>query len=109
MKIYFWGFLFLFLLLTNCGNKKVALPLPLEEVADIIIDVHSAEAALQSVYGRRKDSLAQVYYHQIYEIYEIDSLEFKALMLTLRNHPDLMQSVYKRAMEKVEKRNNSDK
>ncbi|GAB5553333.1 MAG: hypothetical protein Sapg2KO_29240 [Saprospiraceae bacterium] len=79
----------------------------METTAELMIDVHSAEAALQNVYGARKDSLAAVYYQQIYQIYDIDSTQFKELIQKLRDHPSLMKEVYDQAIIQVEERSNT--
>lgn len=105
IRHYFCFFVFLFLLNT-CKKNAVKLPLPMETAVELIIDVHSAEAALQNVYGRKKDSLAAIYYDQIYQIYQIDSLEFKKMIGALRDDPELMKEVYNRAIIQVEERAN---
>lgn len=78
----------------------------METAVELIIDVHNVEAALQNVYGGKQDSLAAVYYGQIYEIYQIDSSEFKNIMLMLREDPVLMKDLYNRAIIEVEERAN---
>lgn len=107
MKRFYIGIISFLFFFTACNNEKVILSLPLEEVAELMIDVHSAEAALQNVYGIRKDSLAGIYYEQIYEIYKIDSTQFQELMQSLRDNPTLMKEVYDRAIIQVEERSNA--
>lgn len=106
IKPYYCIFIFL-LFLTTCKNDAIELSLPMETTAELIIDVHSAEAALQNVYGARKDSLAAIYYEQIYQIYEIDSTQFKELIQKLRDNPSLMKEVYDQAIIQVEERANT--
>jgi len=92
-----------------CKKEVEPLPVSLEKAAQIIIDTHTAEAALQSAYGTKKDSLAVVYYAQIYEVHGIDSTTFKALMQILRNDPDRLSEVYRAAFQEFEERPNAPK
>lgn len=107
MKKKYIGIIAFLFMLTACNKEKVILSLPIKEVAELMIDVHSAEAALQSVFGSRKDSLAGVYYEQIYKIHAIDSTQFQELMQSLRDNPALMKEVYDRAVIQVEERSNA--
>ena len=94
----------LFLLFSACLQDDPELPIPAEKAAEILIDVHAAEAALQNVYGSKKDTLAKVYYQQIYEVHEIDSTTFAELMELVRNYPKHLKEVYGLAMEQIKSR-----
>lgn len=100
-------FLVLLGLFFSCKKKQYSLPIPMEETVEMMIDVHSAESALQTVYGAKKDSLAAVYYQQIYQIYKIDSIQFNSLMNQMRDDPELMREIYNRAILQIEERPNS--
>jgi hypothetical protein len=102
-------FIFSALLAGACAPESETLPIPLEEAAMIIVDTHVAEAALQNVYGARKDSLASVYYQQIYTIHGIDSITYHNLIWYLRNNPDQREAVYDKAFEEMKARPESSK
>ena len=72
--------LVLLFFLSACVKESPRIPVSLEKAAEIIIDVHGSEAALQNVYGSRKDSLAGIYYQQLYTVHDIDSTTFQEMM-----------------------------
>jgi hypothetical protein len=92
------------LLMPGCGEKQEPLPVSVEKAGKIILDTHLAEAALQKVYGAKKDSLAAIYYQQIYEIHGIDSLLYKDLIRVIRNDPDHLSAVYTAAFSEMDSR-----
>lgn len=104
-QIFF--FLILILWVGSCAQQTEELPVPLKKAAMIIVDTHVAEAALQNVYGARKDSLASVYYQQIYDIHGIDSTTYRELIRLIRNNPEYMETVYEVAFEEMRSRSDS--
>ena len=96
--------LIIFLLLVSCREEAPSLPVAPELAAEIIIDIHGAEAALQGAYGTTKDSLAKAYYEQIYTIHDIDSSTFVELMQIMRYYPERLEEVYGIAIERVGER-----
>jgi len=97
--------LFTFVLIGGCG-KKEAPPLPIgeEELIQTMADVHLAEAALQNLYGEEKDSIAQLYYQQIFFIHDIEKENFEESMNILRRHPETAERIYSLVMEELSKR-----
>ncbi|MEO0340248.1 MAG: DUF4296 domain-containing protein [Bacteroidota bacterium] len=91
-------------MLSSCREKAPDLPISAELAAEVLIDIHGAEAALQGAYGTTKDSLAKAYYEQIYTIYDIDSTTFSELMQIMRYHPERLEEVYAIAIERVGER-----
>ncbi|MCB0661509.1 MAG: DUF4296 domain-containing protein [Saprospiraceae bacterium] len=97
------GFLsLLFLGLMACQKEeKVSLPYPDKKVVDILVDIHVAEAALQPLFGDIKDSTAQVYYQQIYEIHQINEDQLRELLQILKDHPKEMDRIYELVLEEI--------
>lgn len=69
----------------------------------VLIDVHLAEAAIANVFGSARDSLAVVYYDQIYEIHQIDSTIFQEQVSILRKNPVYMRTLYEDVLNEVNK------
>ncbi len=84
--------------LVSCDEEEV-LPIEEQRMALIIADLHIAEAALQNVYASKKDSLAKIYYQQVYDIHEVDRPELDSAMAVLHRNPDLQLEVYNQVME----------
>lgn len=90
------------LILTACSKeKKVKLPYPDEKVVAILSDIHVSEAALQPLFGHLKDSTAEVYYQQIYEIHQINEEELNELLQILKDHPREMERIYELVIEEI--------
>jgi hypothetical protein len=96
--IFALGFIF-----TNCEEEKPE-PLPFEEekIIGILIDVHLAEAAIQSLGKVMKDSMSSVYYDQICTIHDISRPEFDSLLIMLRDRPDDLKNLYEKMLERIE-------
>jgi hypothetical protein len=63
------------------------------------MDIHTSEAALQSVYGGRKDSLRLVYMQYIYRIHHLDSLTVNRLLNKLREDPEKIEAIYQKMLD----------
>ena len=92
------------LVFSACRETAPALPISAELAAELIIDIHGAEAALQGAYGMTKDSLAKAYYKQIYTIHNIDSTTFEEIMQIMRYHPERLEEVYGIAIDRIGER-----
>lgn len=93
--------LLMILLFTQCSEDKKEYPLPDNEIKSLLMDIHTSEAALQSVFGRRKDSLRQVYMHTIYKIHRTDSLLVYNLLNKLREDPEKIEVIYQQLLEEM--------
>lgn len=95
-------FLVLILLLFNaCGREKEEYPISDAEIKNLLMDIHTSEAALQSVFGRRKDSLREVYMDYIYKIHRMDSLEVQDILGKLREDPEKIEGIYMQMLEEM--------
>jgi hypothetical protein len=90
-------------LLCSCRPRPVRLPLEDEVLIRVLADVHIAEAALQNLLGKTKDSLANVYYEQICEIHGVDRALLDSSMLLLQNNPNRLEGIYVEVMKELER------
>ncbi len=97
--IFFIAILALF---AGCTSEE-SLPVREEKLIEVLRDVHIAESALQSYGDPEKDSLAVVYYRQIMTIHDMDREVFDTCIAILRRNPKLMQEIYGKAFEHIEK------
>lgn len=88
-------------LVNGCEKKAEPYDFSDEEIKLIIYDIHTSEAALQSVFGKRKDSLRQVYMNDIYKIHRTDSLKIVRLLNKLREDPEKIELVYQQLLEEM--------
>lgn len=97
--------LFLFLIFgVACAKKKSNLPIPEEKLVEVLIDVHTAEAAISFLYGEKRDTFATGYYEDIYTIHELSPDKFDKTMQVLRNDPELMVRVYQAVLDQMDER-----
>lgn len=88
----------------SCGNKKqVNLPLPDDQLIPVLIDIHIAEVALQSLRGDTRDSIAELYYTQICSIHQVEKAAIDSTLEILRNEPQRLEKLYGAAMEEVDR------
>lgn len=74
--------------------------LPHEQMVPIVKDVHLAESMLVEVADLWvKDSLARLYYHQIFAIHRIDSNQFEQSMNAYYGNPYALDSLYRDVIE----------
>lgn len=74
--------------------------IPHERMVPIIKDVHLAESILVEVSDLRvKDSLARLYYQQIFVLHRIDSTEFEQSMNAYMGDPYALDSLYRDAVQ----------
>ena len=88
-------------LLNGCEEKVEPYDFSEKEIKTILADIHTSEAALQSVFGSRKDSLRQVYMNDIYKIHHTDSLKIVRLLNKLREDPEKIEMVYQQLLEEM--------
>ena len=94
-------FVLTIVLLIGCEEKAEPYNFSDEEIKTILADIHTSEAALQSVFGIRKDSLRQIYMNDIYKIHHTDSLKIVRLLNKLREDPEKIEIVYQQLLEEM--------
>jgi len=92
--------LFLFFLV-GCEKKAEPYNFSDKEIKIILADIHTSEAALQSVFGKRKDSLRQVYMDDIYLIHHTDSMKIVQLLNKLREDPEKLEIIYQQLLDEM--------
>jgi len=82
-------------------EAKAELLIPDDQLVDVLVDVHLAEAALQNRFGLAKDTLAERYYDKIFELHGIEQATFDETMERVRRDPEIAQRIYERVLEKL--------
>ncbi len=98
-QLKFLGLVLLFSFLA-CGKGG---PMPISEKTLVLvtIDMHYAEAAVQNVYGRQKDSLLKVYYQEIFGLYKIKQEDYIESMRMLQNDSKRFDKFYNEVKSKL--------
>lgn len=97
---YFIGFL-LCLCLVACRKKNEALPIEEEKLVSLLSDIHIAEAAMQNLAKTVKDSMAAIYYDQIYKIHDTDKETLNKTIVLLREQPGRLSRIYSKVLEEL--------
>ena len=75
-----------------------------EQMVPVLKDIHLAEAMLVEVQDQRaKDSLARLYYAQIFALYRIDSADFEQSYKAYLGNPPALDSLYRDVVQLLEK------
>lgn len=96
-------FFILFTLLA-CKKDKVQLPISRDKMVAVLVDIHIAEAYIESVNPALKDSMARIYYPQIFKHNGITAKLYDSAFSVLSNQPQMMRNVYDEVLLKIEKR-----
>ncbi|MEM9823623.1 MAG: DUF4296 domain-containing protein [Bacteroidota bacterium] len=96
------GLFLLFLVLMGC-QKDPPPPLHIAEetLIDVLFDIYVAEAAIQPVIEGQKDSVANLYYEQIFTIHEINRDAFFKDVAILREYPELTKELYNKVIDRL--------
>lgn len=88
----------------SCYQPKERLEPILSEkqLIAILKDIHLAEAMLTTENDRiKKDSLAYMYYEQIFFMHQVDTADFNQSMNALFSDPERIDSLYKKVMAEL--------
>ncbi|MFK7936382.1 MAG: DUF4296 domain-containing protein [Saprospiraceae bacterium] len=83
-----------FTLFFACTPQQDQLSIPAEQLLKIIKDVHIAEAAMTGLGTERKDSVARVYYEQIFTIHGVTEADFYHDLELLKSRPEQLAKAY---------------
>jgi Domain of unknown function (DUF4296) len=106
-------FCILFLLfavsLVACTVKKYDAELTISEkkMVNILLDLHVAEGAAGTLSGTVKDSISQIYYQQICDIYHISPTELHQNMEIMRSDPKLTFFLYTQVIDSLKSKDKS--
>jgi Domain of unknown function (DUF4296) len=107
--IRLWIFVCTLCLVVACGEKKEKqLTLSDDKMADVLVDVHIVEAALQDVNFRLRDSVKIVFYKQVYEMNGITEAQFVENIEIMNRQPKVISRVYTKVMEELSKMEATD-
>jgi hypothetical protein len=90
--------------LASCKNNTAQLPIPREKVVELLTDIHMADAYVESVNPTMKDSMAKLYYPQIFKHNGITPAVYDSTFSVLSKNPTLMKSAYDDVLLKIEER-----
>ena len=88
------------MLLGACEKETRApsIPIPQEKLVPVLADAYIAEAAINSLIGSVKDSMAVVYYAQLCEIHDIRKADLDSTINIMQRYPSFMDSIYKNVL-----------
>ncbi len=76
--------------------------LPKEVMIKVLADAHLAEAALQNYHGSKRDSLAILYYEQIFAIHGVRKEDFEYTYDQMRQQPEQLDEIYGEVMARLD-------
>lgn len=86
----------------GCSKKPpTPLPIPEEKMIQILADVHIAEAAIAELKQKHRDSIAPLYYDQIFTIHNVDSSLFNQTFAILQAEPHRLNKMYETVFERL--------
>lgn len=89
----------IFFFFGSCVQKAEELPLPESDLIKILADLHLAEAAFQNLTTSAKDTLAYMYYEQVYEIHGVTKAEVDSCIAIMNRQPEQFFETYKKVQE----------
>jgi len=99
-------------LVISCNKNAVKLPIEEKKLVDILCDVHLLEGAIQNAPKAVKDSLAKLYYDQVYEKHQISESELLSSLEIMENNPKSLSKIYTDVLvrlDTLEKKSYKDK
>ena len=91
------------LFIVACTNPQEPV-LTKNELIPVLIDLHFSEAVIQSFDRKAKDSMANIYYNQVFQIHGISKEDFDQSMEILRNDPIMTEIIYNAVVDSLESR-----
>ncbi|MEM9991518.1 MAG: DUF4296 domain-containing protein [Bacteroidota bacterium] len=77
------------------------MPISAERLVPVLTDLYLAEAAMNTLVGEVKDSMAAVYYQQVCAIHGVMRVDIDSTLQLMQQHPDFMDSTYTKVMERL--------
>lgn len=94
---FIFGCLILAFLLQSCARQKPEGLIQEESFAKVLTDIQITEAMMQDLIGPEKDSIAKIYYDQIFQTHHITRKNFEITMDYYSHRPE----DFKRLSQKV--------
>jgi hypothetical protein len=91
------------MLLLTClaCSKGGKMPIPQKRLVLVTVDMHYAEAAVQNVYGKQKDSLLKVYYQEIFQLHKVKQEDYIESIRILQNDSKRFDQFYNEVKAKL--------
>lgn len=83
--------------------KDQPLPMDEEKLIKVLCDIHIAEAAMEPVTAKDKDSIATLLYQQIYTIHGVEQAEVDTALSFLKREPQAAEKIYLKVIEELSK------
>lgn len=98
-KILFFSFITM-LMLTACTKKiKHDYRLSDEELANLMLDMHYADALLSDLSPELRDSISALYWKRMIELYDLSETEIREEINKLEKEPEKMKFILGRVKE----------
>ncbi len=94
--------------LLSCKRSDSLLPIPKDKLIQTLADIHIAETVYENESLPMKDSLAKLYYPQIFEKNGITAKDFDSSMALMSSRPAFMSQIYIEVMNNINKRKFQD-
>lgn len=99
-------------LLCGCGDGDTKLPIEEPTLLEILCDVHIVEGAFQNRKKSEKDSIADLYYQQVYTKHDVTEADFIRCLELLEKDPKRLEIIYSQVLvmlDTLEKQSYKDK
>ena len=94
-------FFFALLISTTACERGEKAPISEDKLVEVLYDIHTAEALLESESQVHKDSMVKIYYPQIFEKQGITRLDFDSTMAVYSRNTVKLDTVYNRVLRMV--------
>lgn len=74
-----------------------------DKMIAVLLDIHLAEAAVQTEKNTKKDSLLHLYYQDIYRIHNITQEDFERNLEAWFDNPEIADKLYEKVVESLNK------
>jgi len=86
------------IMLSDCSNGEPRLPIEEPLLINVLCDVHIIEGAIQNRTKSTKDSVANLYYQQVYEKHQIKEEDFIKTLEILEKNPKILEVLYSKVL-----------
>jgi Domain of unknown function (DUF4296) len=83
-----------------CQNSAKA-PISEATLMKVLLDVHTAEALVEGENQNVRDSMAKIYYAQIFQKHNVSRIDFDSTMAIYSRHPTQLDTIYNRLLKTV--------
>ena len=105
-----WGLFVLIMLMTACRNPTVEAPknlIPEDKMAQILTEIHLAEARVTKLNRISQDTNRLIYKHlekQIFQKFKVDTAVYSTSYTYYASNPEQFAAIYKQVTKKLQQR-----